>query len=181
MHIIKRFDVTEKWHPGFKRNLGINEIVVHGTGGGSSAEALMNWIISGERQESYQDGIGLFHFIIDYDGTVYQIAPVDIWFYHSSCMGHDALTIGVELMNKSVVNKNEYTEQQYIALSNLIYKFAFMSENFRIVGHDYNGLYYSHLVKGCPGNFDFEKLYDMLNVNVHRIYYKDQRGLQIYV
>ena len=158
--IVKNLAISEKWFSGWKRDQkDVQEIVVHGTGGGSSAKALMNWMLSGERATWYKQGIGLFHFIIDRDGTIYQIADIMKWFYHSSSGKHDKLTIGIECMNPDSNNKGDYTDAQYESLAwlSLDYLLKLYPVN-RIVSHDYNFNTYSQGRKNCPGNFDWKKL-----------------------
>lgn len=174
--IIKRLDVSEKFHKGFSRVLVaptsllqaninvIDEITIHGTGGGQSALSLINWMLKGERGKQYKKGIALFHFLIGRQGEVYQIGYLDRWYYHSSSGKHDRKTIGIELVNPEPVNMGAYTDRQYTALEDLI--FNMLLDNCpnisRIVSHDYNSNTYSGYRKGCPGSqFSWIKMRDM--------------------
>lgn len=168
MEIIKSIEITQKWHQGFNRNFDdIQEIVIHGTGGGSSSDALISWMLSGERQESYKKGIGLFHFFINFTGDIFQFADLNKWYYHSTCGKHDKHTIGIELLNSSANNSNVYTKYQYKYLFELIFDNLLLNfKNIKsIVGHDYNGNRYSGIKKGCPGSgFDWTILEKELKV-----------------
>lgn len=176
MNIIKNIEITQKYHPGFNRNYDdIQELVIHGTGGGSSGEALIKWMISGERQESYKKGIGLFPFFIDFEGITYKFSDLNKWFYHSSCGKHDKHTIGIELLNSSAFNKNKYTKLQYKSLFELIFENLLLNfKNIKsIVGHDYNGNRFSGIKKGCPGEgFDWimlEKEFKSRNIKFENL------------
>jgi hypothetical protein len=171
--IIKDFRITDKWSKGFNRVIDdVEELVIHGTGGGISVKALLQWIINGERAKSYKQGIGLFPFAIDLDGTLYQLInnPGIHWFYHSNSHIHDKKTIGVELLNKSSQNANDYTDAQYETLYWLAFEYMpYYFKNYsRIVGHDYNYNKYAHNKKGCPGTgFDWSNLESkMLQKNI---------------
>ena len=171
MNIIDYPDIRQKYFEGFDRAEEPNEIVIHGTGGGASADAILKWMLNGERGESYKKGIGLFHFLIDFDGTIYQIIEDYKWVYHSDAGKHDAKTIGIELMNNKSGNKGIIADAQYNALSDIIVDYV--SKDVRIISnHDANRKLYSGLgPKGCPGNFDFVYFYKMLaeRLNFERI------------
>jgi hypothetical protein len=151
----------------------ISEITIHGTGGFNSAPAELNWMMGGERQADYVQGIGLFHYIIDRDGMIYQIIPDEYWVHHSSSGHHDQFTLGIELVNPTTNNSGKYTLDQYNSLFDLI-KFAISKYNiFTIAGHSATCLKYSGIVKKppkCPGdgfrwemlesNFNAEKIED---------------------
>lgn len=158
--IIKRFDVSEMWHPGWKRKIEeITEVVIHGTPG-KTATGLLQWMIGGERGKSYKKGQALFHFLIDKNGTIYQIAPINRFYFHSCSGKHDKLTIGIELLNPIVGNEGDYSDLQYESLELLMFDalFTYCKNINRVVGHDYNYNTYKGIRKNCPGkNFDWKK------------------------
>lgn len=173
--LIDRTEVSKKFHKGFKRiklapqskikaSLNfIEEVVIHGTGGGQSANGLLNWMLKGERGKQYKKGIALFHFLIGRQGEIYQVGFLDRWYYHSSSGRHDKKTIGIELLNPEPVNMGAYTERQYVALEDLLFNMLFSTcpNICRIVSHDYNSNTYSGYRKGCPGaDFRWERLRD---------------------
>jgi N-acetyl-anhydromuramyl-L-alanine amidase AmpD len=157
--------IREKYTPGFLRPSKPIEIVIHGTGGGASADVMIKWIEAGERATEYVKGIALFHYLVDFDGTTTEIISPDNWVYHSSSGSHDQLTIGIELMNKSAGNTNGYTDLQYGCLFNLITDLMDKYPIKSIVGHGYNDLKYSGTDKACPGNFDWARLGEFLKAN----------------
>jgi len=144
----------------FKRNdTDIQEIVIHGTGGGQSAQAILDWMYSGEREDEYRRGIGLFHLEIDLTGEVFSVIPALYWCYHSSSGKHDKETIGIELVNPIAQNEGGYTKDQYSSLIEVIDKIILRYPIKRIVGHGYNKQTYSGSYKNCPGQaFEWSRL-----------------------
>jgi hypothetical protein len=154
-------EIREKYNQGFvRKNSDVTEFVIHGTGGGSSAMGLIKWMLSGERAAEYSRGIALFHYLLDKDGTSYNIIDPVNWVYHSSSGDHDIHTIGVELVNSSATNSDSYTESQYINLAKLIFDTVKKFPNIKtITTHGYLISKYSGKSKTCPGNiFNFNKL-----------------------
>jgi hypothetical protein len=158
MKIVTNTEIRDKFNIGFIRQVQPIEIVIHGTGGGASADALINWMLTGERGKDYKKCVGLFHYLNDFDGTITEIISPDRWVYHSTSGAHDALTIGIENMNSSPSNVNPYTDEQYKSLFALIDKLMSDYPIKSIVGHGWNQLHYSNSDKKCPGNFDWEIL-----------------------
>jgi hypothetical protein len=155
--------IREKYSEGMIRNRPISEIVVHGTGGGQNAQALISWMEGGERAESYKKNIGLFHYINDRDGKWYEIIDPLNWVYHSTSGLHDETTIGIENINPSPSNDAEYTDAQYDSLSQLVFKLIDQFPTITsIIGHGQNQLKYSGSYKHCPGNFNWERFKNML-------------------
>lgn len=153
-----------KLYPCFGRNLkDISEIVIHGTGGGTNAASLLRWILAGERAEEYKKGIGLFHYLIDRDGTIYKLYSLEKWMYHSSSGQHDKCTVGIELMNPSTNNQVEYTVEQYKSLAELVKAANGLATIKTIVGHGFNKQKYSGLYKVCPGRFDWFNFGEILD------------------
>jgi hypothetical protein len=140
----------------------VKEIVIHGTGGGKSARAILNWMLAGERAEEYKKGIGLFHSEIDLNGDQYNILSPLYWCYHSSSGPHDKLTIGIELVNPTIGNTGGYTDAQYKALFETIDAYLGLFPITTICGHGYNGHKFSSKYKSCPGNFDWKRLLEFL-------------------
>lgn len=155
-------DKIRNKYPGLPRKISeIYEIVIHGSGGGT-AKGIIDWMASEtcERRELYKQGIGLFHFMIDRNGDIYEILSPEAWAYHSESGIHDKGTIGIELVNSELLNAGEYTEEQYESLDTLIEKVSDRFEIFTLSTHDYNRRYYSGCKpKPCPGyKFDWNKL-----------------------
>lgn len=145
--------IRVKYMPGFDRSLkDITEIIIHGTAGGTSAQAVINWMIGGEREDLYNAGIGLFHYIIDLNGDTYEIIDSSKWVYHSDCSSHDKHTIGIEMLNTQLLNAGSYTVKQYEALKELIVELIKKFPIDSITSHDVNRYKYSNLnPKPCPG------------------------------
>lgn len=158
MNLTVNNSIRNKYMDGFVRSSDPIEIVIHGTGGGSSAKAMIDWMMGGERAKEYVKGIALYHYLIDFNGDIYEIISPNKWVYHSSSGAHDRLTIGIELMNKSASNNDGFTTEQYKALFKLIDNLMEQDRIISIVGHGYNAKKYSNYDKNCPGNFDWEKL-----------------------
>lgn len=154
-------EIREKYSQGFSRkNSDVTEFVIHGTGGGSSAKSLIRWMISGERAEEYKKGIALFHYLIDRDGTVYNIIDPAKWVFHSGSGEHDIHTIGTELVNPTIGNIGSYTDIQYVNLAKLIFDMIKSFPGIKLITtHNYLQTKYSGFGKSCPGNiFNFDKL-----------------------
>lgn len=184
MKIIDYPSIREKYHQGFPRENPPTEIVIHGTGGGASAQGVLNWMFSpGGRVAEYKRGIALFHAMIDVNGDIYQIINNDKWVYHSSSGEHDKQTIGIECVNLVHLNNGDITANQYGSLFAYINLMMAKYPITSIVGHDYNNLKFSNMKKGCPGPFfqwpaledfmlgcgylfDYE---DMHLYNIHRV------------
>ncbi len=165
--------IFEKYFESISENfirslLDITEIVVHGTGGGQSAPAILKWMENGERSVQYRKGVALFHYEIDRNGDIYQVIPPSYWVYHSSCGKHDKCTVGIELVNPKVENLGGYTDKQYESLIEFFKDH--ISDYFvnvkSIVSHGYNKQKYSGKYKNCPGQeFDWDRLARALNLN----------------
>lgn len=162
MKLIVENRIREKYSQGVPRNSkGITQIVIHGTGGGNSAMAVINWMLGGERENLYKKNIGLFHYEIDLNGDIYEILSPYNGVYHSDSGQFDLdHTIGIELVNQAINNKGIYRPEQYQSLLSLI---DFIMDVFpidSISSHDYNRKYFSNLEsKSCPGSlFDWTKI-----------------------
>ena len=147
------------------RNKPITEIVVHGTAGGDgTAEQFVSWQLGGELKSSYNQGIGLVHYVIGLDGKIIRTIDEKYWMYHSTSLYHDMETVGIELCNTSFSNSNQYTKEQYESLAGLCDFIMRKNKTCRmIVGHNRNGKLYSGIGKNCPGSiFDWNRLVDLL-------------------
>lgn len=149
------------------RKKPITEIVIHGTGGGTTTQGFLKWMYDGERAADYVKGVGLFHFFVGKDGAVVETLDTEYWVWHSTSDGHDENTIGIECLNSSKSNRDPYTDVQYNSLFKLIFEHLvplYPTIN-RITSHKYNILKYNSpsvaqkYLKDCPGNgFDWTKL-----------------------
>lgn len=169
MNLKKNTTIRNKYFKGYDRTSNgqevmVNEIVIHGTGGGASADAMIKWMMGGERGKEYARGVALYHYLIDYDGTVIEIIDPKKWVYHSSSGSHDMKTIGIEMMNRDPQNRNPYTEAQYKALLELLIELLRANSLIEtIVGHGQNAKKFSSAYKQCPGpRFDWKKIADEL-------------------
>jgi len=172
MILIQDLRLRQKYH-GMSRSISdINEITVHGSGGGSSSMALINWMAGEncERKEFYLKGIGLFPFTIDFDGKIYQLMPVNDWYYHSDAGLHDSHTIGIEMMNSGAGNTGKYTDAQYAALNELILDLTASYPITDIHSHDANRRMFSGMPqKPCPGiNFNWGQLEEYVTENINK-------------
>jgi hypothetical protein len=172
MNIIQDNRLRQKYH-GISRLISdITEITIHGSGGGENSLALINWMASENcnRKEFYLQGIGLLPFTIDYSGKVYQLMPVNDWYFHSDCGQHDSHTIGIEMMNSGAGNTGKYTDAQYIALYELISDLIAAYPITEIRSHDANRKQYSNLPpKPCPGaGFKWDGLEQYITDNVNK-------------
>jgi|WetSurMetagenome_2_1015567.scaffolds.fasta_scaffold02376_16 N-acetyl-anhydromuramyl-L-alanine amidase AmpD len=175
--IIKITSIRQKYFEGFKRLNAPSEVVIHGTGGGSTAQGMIDWMLSGEREEEYKKGIALFHYLNDRDGKIYEIIDPDNWVYHSSSGRHDAVTIGIEHLKPDALNKTALTEEQYDStvefLVFLINKYPITS----IIGHVMNTIKYSgpkYVKVPCPGEFDWIKLQLLLKNAGYNFHYESE-------
>jgi hypothetical protein len=170
--IIQNNQLRNKYK-GFQRSIkDITEITVHGSGGGNSSLDLINWMASEgcERKDFYLKGIGLFPFTIDFSGKVYQIMPVNDWYYHSDAGIHDSHTIGIEMMNNKPLNAGGYTDAQYQSLFELIAELIKSYPITDIHSHDANRRMFSNMAsKPCPGAFfDWNNLEQYVTDNINK-------------
>lgn len=165
MEIKKEKVIREKYTEGHKRTKPVKYLVVHGTGGGRSAENLLAWMRNPnqKQQARYRRGVALFHYIIDRDGTVIEIIDPHNWVYHASIGKMDAGTIGVELLNPHRDNRSEYTQEQYQSLVELYDHLKGMFPLQKIFSHRYaKQVLGGGKKKNCPGNFDWDKFQEMI-------------------
>ena len=172
MNIINDMRLQGMYH-GYARAIAdINEITVHGSGGGSSSMALLNWMSSEncERKELYKKGIGLFPYTIDFNGDIYNLMPVNNWYYHSDAGQHDSHTIGIEMMNSGQGNSGKYTNVQYASLFELMSDLCSKYPITDIHSHDANRRMFSNMPqKPCPGmNFNWSQLEEYVTENINK-------------
>jgi len=176
MRIKKDKIIRNKFKPGYKRTLtNIEWVVLHGTGGGNTLQWWRDTPLNSKRGRLYTRSIALTHYLIQRNGTIWEIVdPEEYWLHHASIGKLDKGTIGVELVNTTRNNSGSYTKAQY---NSLIYLWNYLagSRSFWmparfpelgvILGHGrckqktYGGW------KNCPGNFDWEKLDEELSMN----------------
>ncbi len=165
--ITKITNIREKYHKGFKRKESdISEIVIHGTAGGKTAEGMFNWMYKSDRKKCYR-GIGLFHYLIDMQGEIYEVIDPLRWTYHSHSNKHDKHTIGIELLNPSKTNSEAYTDMQLQMLMSFIFDELFEKYDITsIVGHQFNKKKFTGVGNyPCPGNFEWRYLKEFLKGN----------------
>lgn len=188
LNILQDNRVRELYHKGYARNNEPDEITIHGTAGGRTANDIINWMLSlkeiydnpklqigkeweVKRVAQYLKGIGQFHYIIDQDGMTTQLYPTDVWVYHSESGKHDMFTIGIELVNPLRKNGGVYTDAQYCSLARLIEELKAQYPINIVTTHSYNAKLYSKVDKTtpCPGDsFLFNKLMDELKLKSFR-------------
>jgi len=161
--------IRNKYHQGFIRPplIGIvKEVIIHGTAGGGT----LGWMRSGGRAEQYYKGIALFHYLIERDGTIWEVIDPERWVYHSCRGGKDRNSIGIEMENTTRDNSGEYNEEQYLSLFWLIFEelmgrfpdIGVLMSHKRAWQKNSNGRYW----KECPGTgFDWAKLEAFMNDN----------------
>jgi N-acetyl-anhydromuramyl-L-alanine amidase AmpD len=159
--------IRNKYHEGFTRKLAKpKEIIIHGTGGGYTLE----WMRNGGRAEQYYKGIGLFHYLIERDGKIWEIIHPDRWVYHS-CRGRkDRKSIGIELENFSRTNQWDYSDAQYEALFWLSFDYLYkMYPKIDVIMSHKRA--WQKATKGkkykeCPGSgFDWKRVEAHMNEN----------------
>ena len=158
---------------GFLRTINdINQIVIHGSGGGASSQALINWLLTDEEHgKLLRQGEGLFHYTIDLNGDIYNILPADVWCYHSDAGLYDKRSIGIEMVNIGVENSAGYTDEQYKALQDLIVTLCQDAPSINsIVSHDANRRMISNMgPKPCPGSlFDWMKIEEVITGRINQ-------------
>jgi N-acetyl-anhydromuramyl-L-alanine amidase AmpD len=122
MRIEKDHIVRSKFHRGKSRKAyrgKVKEVVIHGTAGGGTLE----WVRNGGRAEQYYKAVGLFHYLIERDGEIWEIIDPDRWTYHSCRGNRDKNSIGIEMENPDRQNRGHYTDAQYESLHWLIYEY----------------------------------------------------------
>lgn len=178
MNIITETRLRTKYKGFFRPVSDISEITIHGTGSlkGESYAGLIAWMSSDacERKPFYKQGIGLFPYEIDVDGTIHEMMPPENWYYHSDCGIHDSHTVCIEMINISKTgtrdNSGEYTEAQYKALFELIEHLCSIFPITDIHSHDANRRMFSNMpAKPCPGAaFSWSKLEEYITENIDR-------------
>lgn len=109
--------IRNKFFDGYARTLPITWFVIHGTGGGGTLRWMRYQVkLNSKRGLKYQRGVGLFHYLIERNGMIWEIIDPDMWVWHASVGNIDGGTIGVELLNPSPFNRKKYTVEQYDAL-----------------------------------------------------------------
>lgn len=170
--------VRSKWHAGFQRDQTFKNIdgekkfvkseegwkepdaiIIHGTSGPGTLE----FVRLGMREShKYAQGIGLFHDLIERDGTIWNLIDWDRWVFHSSSYLQDRSTIGIEMLNPARGNTDGYTLNQYKSLMEHIFDFLIVKypSIHIIASHDRYAKKYSGLPpKPCPGPlFDWDRL-----------------------
>ena len=184
MNIIVNTSIREKYMSGFPRPGKVTEIVIHGTGGGSTSKAIINWIMGGERAKEYLRGVALFHYLIDREGGIIEVINPSKWVYHSSSGIHDKETIGIEHINPDAKNQDAFTDEQYQSDLDLILFLITQFPVTSIIGHVQNTLKYSgqkYVKVPCPGNYDWPRLQKMLFESGHEFNFGEEhlinRGL----
>ena len=167
MNVITDTRVRDKYCKGFDRSTPIAEIVIHATGGGSSTESMIEWMLAGERATEYENGVALFHYLTSPDQPTVEIIDPDKWVYHSSSGYHDKETIGIENIKPDSQNKGYLPPDQMQALcelvATLLLKYPSIS---RIVSHDFNAQKFSGRgPKPCPGDFSWNDFIECISVS----------------
>jgi N-acetyl-anhydromuramyl-L-alanine amidase AmpD len=161
MNILQDNCIFDKYFKAIAENYkreSINEIIFHATAGFNTAQGLLNWMLAGQRASEYVKAIGLFHYLIDRNGDIYQIVPDEYWVYHSSSTTtaeiHDKITLGIEHINPSPQNADKLTDQQYNSSLALIKYLMTKYKIETIAGHTATALKYSGKSNPvpCPGN-----------------------------
>ena len=170
---VSKFNIFSKFHAGYTRNVPVTSITIHGSAGGNNAQALFNWWDSLPtltdkwsvgKTERMKRAIGFYHYLIDLDGTCFQMLDEFRWAYHSHSGRMDAGTIAVCLVNTRRENSGSYTDEQYHTLHELITDITTRRPQAKtIYSHQLRADLYSNLkppqVTPCPGpEFEWGRL-----------------------
>lgn len=178
--------IRKKFEPGMKRTYEtVDWFVVHGTAGGGTLNWWRNTPLNSKRGRLYTRGIALTHYLIERDGTIWEIVdPKKYWLHHASIGKLDKGTVGVELLNPTRDNSGPYTEEQYQALADL-YEHLYSPKTFRkaifpemsvILGHCRAKQKISGGWKNCPGDgFDWDKFGEVLKTRGYT--YENKAGI----
>lgn len=164
--LIIRYDVTQKWHKGWARDLkDITEVCIHHTESNTmDIDQWINYILNPEpaRIKRQKEAEGLFPFLIGFTGQIVKFGPLSRWWWASSSDKHDAQVVNIEICQ----GNKEFKDVQIDSLCWLIFDYIlYHCPNMRrIVGHDFNNNLYSGSRKGCPGNlFPWARLEQEMN------------------
>lgn len=175
MEIKKDTIIRNKFCKGFERTIPVTHFVIHGTGGGGTLNWVRNADPASKRGRRYINGDGLFHYLIERDGTIYEIIDPELWVYHASIRSRDKGTIGVELLNPSSTNKTPYTKEQYKAL---VWLYGYVQRTYHrevktAISHNMMKRKYRRDGKACPGKgFDWELFKSMMLEDWNFVYKK---------
>ncbi|MBN2439824.1 MAG: N-acetylmuramoyl-L-alanine amidase [Spirochaetales bacterium] len=162
----KTYESSKNANGNFARSLDdIIEVTIHHTEGNS------NWLDSkgmiydgwplyggGDNKENYKNGISLYNYFLQKDGTLVECAPLTRWYKHSHANIQDKYHVGIEISHST----GPFTDEQY----NMLFAFIFdhiasLCMNFkRISCHAFNKWHFtSGGTKECPSkDFLFSKL-----------------------
>lgn len=144
--------IRRKFHSGFKRNVPITELVLHG----SYTDDDYSYILNGEKTDLYKRGIDLPHYLIVNDSIKNLIDP-NKWTYHSNSGFHDEETIAITIQKL----KTDYpTDNQYANINYLIKTLLMLYPTIKhITTHEINAKKYSNMNIVCLGGyFDFGRI-----------------------
>lgn len=162
--------VRNKFSKGKRRLRGKNQVdtfVIHGTAGGGTLNWMRNMSTNSFRGKRYKRDIGLFHFIIERDGSITEIIDPTRWTHHATIGRRDAKTIGVELVNPSSTNTISYTKKQYESLI-WLYTYLRYRDGYKnmksMASHARLKSKYGNGWKNCPGRgFSWESFREELS------------------
>ena len=167
-----------------RNNQQVKRVVMHGTGTpiGNDTDQnqrptiddYLSWKISvtGDRKSNFIQGIGLFDFYIERDGTIYKLKNTNWAAHHGSEGQENKSSIGIELANGHKIrlgeteNSNHYTTEQYRAAGKLIkYLKDKVYENINeVTTHDNILIKNQGRGKGCPGP---KYRHDLIDKNIN--------------
>jgi len=120
------------------------------------------------RAERYRQGDGLFHYLIERNGTIYEIIDPDKYVLHASQSTRDRRSIGIEMENPN--NASPFTPAQYDSLEWLV--FRYLGNRYptitSIISHNKAKRRANGNTKGkyCPGKgFDWSRLETIMSSN----------------
>lgn len=155
--------IREKFHEGFERTTQPGIVVIHGTSGGGTLE----WMRKGARAADYRKGIGLFHYLIQRFGSIYEIIDPERYVRAAHApKEEEASMIHIEWLNPKPGNADHYTDQQYESFAWLVFDYLMLKYPIRtIMTHQYS---FDNHVGGrkdppCPGpRFDWAPVKEAL-------------------
>lgn len=121
MNIIKKYLNTGQW---IAEDTNKEQIVLHHTVSSTWTSAFDWWNQTEQRVATA--------FIVDKDGTIYEVFPPNQWAYHlgkGTTSEHNKKTIGIEIVNEGPLTKKD--NKYYWLDGKALYKYDVVEENWR--------------------------------------------------
>jgi hypothetical protein len=189
MNIIIDNSFRDKYGNGHDRN-GIKPriIALHSTAGGESVPAMLRWMVRDggimkngtKREKDYYDQIGVTHYDIDYDGTIYNTIDTEFWTYGTQAKDDEKAIISIEIMKPDDYNAVLPKDSQYQALAELIHDLMDSFQEINVLRtHDYYRKKLGIAPKPCPGAMEWDRLISLCAVDNVRLYQKGSEEFEL--